>query len=392
MLLFSAALAQTPRLSPQAKISVITCGPGSELFSSFGHSAFRVQDPVRGLDLVYNYGTFNFNAPNFYVNFAIGRPLYYLSRDQFVNFLYTYQLENRWVKEQILDLNAVDINRVFLFLEDNYRPANRAYKYDYLKENCSTKIPEVLREVLGTSLVYKEDHLKDEQSIRELMQSYLTWNSWGSLGIDIGLGSVIDKKASPEEHLFLPDYVMFQMNNSSLDGKPLVKRQRTILDLSNGEKIQFFTNSPLFWVLLLGVFTITITVIDLRNHTRSRRLDFFLFFFSGAAGLLIAFLWFFTDHSASALNFNILWAVPVNIFVAFYVLRKELLPTWIPRYINIMLLLLLIFLILWLTGVQGFHLLALLISLIIGIRCAYLYYYFREIYPIWARDIWKTRK
>lgn len=386
------AIGQPNQLSPEAQISVITCGPGADLYSSFGHSAFRVQDPVLGLDLVYNYGTFDFNAPNFYLNFALGRPIFSLSRSRFVNFLYTYQLENRWVKEQILDLDTKEKNRIFLFLENNYLPENRDYKYDYINENCSTKIPEVLRKVLGNSLVYHEDHLNEQQSFRELMQSYLLWNSWGSFGIDIGLGAVIDRKAAPAEHIFLPDYVLLQMNHASWKDKPLVKRQRTILDLNNGQKIHFFTSTPLFWVLLLCVFTITITIIDFKNQTRSRRLDFFLFAVLGAIGLLITFLWFFTDHSAAALNFNILWAFPANIVVAFYVLRKEVLPAWIPKYINGLLLLLLLLVVFWIIGLQGFHPLALLIALVLGIRYLYLYYYFKKVYPVWVRDIWKAKR
>ncbi|MGI9545883.1 MAG: DUF4105 domain-containing protein [Flavobacteriaceae bacterium] len=386
------AICQTPGLSPEAQISVITCGPGNELYTAFGHSAFRVQDAEMGLDLVYNYGTFDFNAPNFYMNFARGKPIFTLSRSRFVNFLYTYQLESRWVKEQILDLDTEEKNRIFLFLEDNYKPENRNYKYDYIKENCSTKIPEVLSEVLGTSLVFKEDHLNESKSFRELMQSHLLWNSWGSIGIDLGLGAVIDREASPIEHMFLPDYVLLQMNNTTLEGKPLVDRQRTILDLNNGQEMHFFTSSPLFWVLLLCIFTVTITFIDIRNQTRSRRLDFVLFSMSGALGILIVFLWFFTDHNAAALNFNILWAFPVNTVIAFYVLRKEILPAWIPKYVNIVLVLLIILVILWLAGLQGFHPLALLIALTLGIRYLFLYFYFKKVYPVWARDIWKTKR
>ena len=212
----------------------------------------------------------------------------------------------------------------------------------------------MLHKVLGTSLVFKEDHLSEKKSFRELMQSYLLWNSWGSFGIDLALGAVIDRKATPAQHMFLPDYVLFQMNNSFLEGKPLVDRQRTILDLNNGQKMHFFTSSPLFWALLLCVFTLTITFIDVRNQTRSRRMDFVLFSSSGAIGILIVFLWFFTDHTAAALNFNILWAFPVNSVMAFYVLRKEILPSWIPKYVNILLVLLFLLLILWVTASRAF--------------------------------------
>jgi len=101
--LFSIAKLEA-QLSSHAQISVITCGPGTDLYATFGHSAFRVQDPANNLDVVYNYGTFDFNTPYFYLKFARGKLLYALSRERFEDFLYTYQLEHRWVREQILQL------------------------------------------------------------------------------------------------------------------------------------------------------------------------------------------------------------------------------------------------------------------------------------------------
>ena len=121
-------VAQGSGLSPAAQVSVITCGPGTELYSTFGHSAFRIKDPVNGLDRVYNYGTFNFNTPNFYVKFARGKLLYELRAYNFGNFLRGYQEENRWVKEQVLNLKNDQVQQVFDFLENNANPENRAYK------------------------------------------------------------------------------------------------------------------------------------------------------------------------------------------------------------------------------------------------------------------------
>ncbi|MGB5693335.1 MAG: DUF4105 domain-containing protein [Flavobacteriaceae bacterium] len=387
-----AGISQPVQLSPEAQISVITCGPGSDLYASFGHSAFRVQDPEINLDLVYNYGTFDFDAPNFYLNFARGRPVFKLSRQLFVNFLYTYQLENRWVKEQILDLESKEKKDIFRFLENNYRPENRNYKYDYLWENCSTKIPEVLSNVLGKTLVFREDHLLEQYSFRELMQQNLSWNSWGSFGIDLALGSVIDRVADEEETMFLPDYVFRQMNNSSVSNRPLVRRQRTILDLNNGERAFLFTTSPLFWTLFLFVFTITITLIDYRNQTRSRWLDFVLLLLTGMSGMLITYLWFFSDHSAAANNYNILWALPFNIIIAFFMAKKGPVAKWLPRYFRVVLLILILVPVLWVADVQGFPPLASIILLILAVRYLYLDFYFRKFYPVWVNDVWKSKR
>lgn len=383
---------QQSRLSPMSQISVITCGTGDQLYSSFGHSAFRVQDPVHQIDWVYNYGTFNFNTPNFYLKFARGKLLYSLSRERFEEFLYTYQLENRWVKEQILDLSTEDKIQIFDYLEQNYKPENRDYKYDFIHENCSTKMPEVLNSVLGNSITYSEDHLEEAHSFRQLIQSYLYWNTWASFGIDLALGAVIDRKAEPKEYMFLPDYVLLQLNNASVHGQPIVQRQRTILDLNNGHAPSYFTTSPLFWFLLFFVFTLTITYIDYRNHVRSRWLDFFIFGLSGLTGCFILFLWFLTDHSATAYNFNIIWALPSNAVLAYYLCRKGETVDWIGSYIRIAIWLLLLVPVLWVPGLQEFSPIVLLISVTLALRYGYLLYYYRHIYPGLQHKNAKVRK
>ena len=331
---------QPIQLSPNAQISVLTCGAGEELYSSFGHTALRVQDPSQKIDWVYNYGTFNFNTPNFYMKFARGKLLYSLSVSKFTNFLYSYQLENRWVKEQLLELNTSQKNKLFHFLENNRKPENRDYKYDFLFDNCSTKIPNVLEEVLGDELVFEAIHLQEQTTFRTLIQQNLKANSWSSFGIDLALGSVIDRNAKSEEYMFLPNYVLQQLNSSNLESAPLVSRERDILDIEPFKGGFYFTTSPLFWLLILMFFTATITFIDHRNGTRSRWLDFFLFFLSGTTGIFIFFLWFLTDHSATANNFNILWAFPLNIAVGFFMVRNGQLKDWLKKYILVLLALL----------------------------------------------------
>jgi len=120
------------KLSPKATVSVVTCGSGNELFSAFGHSAFRIFDPAIGLDKIYNYGTFDFNAPNFYLNFAKGKLIYRLSTTNFNRFFSVYQYENRWVKTQLLNLTAEEVQLMFNFLENNAKPENSDYQYDKL--------------------------------------------------------------------------------------------------------------------------------------------------------------------------------------------------------------------------------------------------------------------
>ncbi|MBT8236633.1 MAG: DUF4105 domain-containing protein [Bacteroidia bacterium] len=367
------AYSRPVQLSAKAEISVLTCGPGEDLYATFGHSAIRVQDHNLGIDIVYNYGTFDFNTPNFYTKFARGQLLYSLSRERFENFLYTYQLENRWVKEQILDLDTREKNTLFQFLENNYKPENRKYKYDFLFNNCSTKIPFVITSVFGNKIGFTEDHLKETSTFRDLIQENLHRNSWSSFGIDLALGADIDRKAAVKEHMFLPIYVLKQFDHTQIDNKPLVKRERTVLDPSNGDNSTYFTTSPLFWLLILFFFVATITYIDYRNLTRSRWLDVFLFLITGVIGIFIIFLWFFTDHTATANNANLLWAVPSHLGLIHILGSKKPLPDWIHKYSLVSLLFMGLLFIFWLTGIQTFSpvLLPLLFALIL--RTAYLW-------------------
>lgn len=374
--LFSIAKLEA-QLSSHAQISVITCGPGTDLYATFGHSAFRVQDPANNLDVVYNYGTFDFNTPYFYLKFARGKLLYALSRERFEDFLYTYQLEHRWVREQILQLTDYQRNELLRFLEINYQPENREYKYDFLFNNCSTKIPEVLKKVLGQGLHFEEDYLEQQFTFRQLIQQYLDVNSWSSLGIDLALGAVIDRKATALEHTFLPDYVLRQLSHTGLEDHPLVRRERTILDTVIPNGGMYFTMSPAFWFLLAVLFTITITYIDFQNNSRSRILDFLMFFSTGLVGLILFFLWFFTDHTATAWNFNLLWAFPLNGLAAWYLIRRKAVPHFMPSFLLLLLALLALIPVLWILGVQAFSPLLVLIWLCLGLRFAFLFRYFK---------------
>jgi hypothetical protein len=354
LLSISVSRAQAVTASPGAQFSVITCGPGNELYATFGHCAFRFRDPSQGIDWVYNYGTFDFDNPNFYVKFVRGKLPYALSKQRFENFLYTYQLENRYVREQLLNLSETETKALLQFLEINNQPENRYYKYDFLFENCATKIPEVLSRVLGAPLEYSYEHLREARSFRDLIQGNLYWNSWSSFGIDLALGAVIDRNAAGSEFSFLPKYVEQQVDNASLGDHALGGRKRPILDLNTPKSNAVFTATPLFWMLLVFGITLVITWIDYRNQTRSGVLDFLLFFSSGAAGCLLLFLWFFTDHTATAWNANLLWAFPVNLFLAFGVFSGPKAKRSIRKYLIMLLVFLGLCAGFWLTGVQVF--------------------------------------
>lgn len=369
---------QTPTLTENSKISFLTCASGDELFSAFGHSAFRVQDTVLGIDVVYNYGTFDFNKPNFYLNFAKGKLIYSLSRRSFDRFLFEYELEKRWVKEQILDLTLAEKNKLLVFFEDNYLPENRDYLYDPLLNNCSSITGDILVQQFGDAIVFDGSHLDRLYTFRELVRQNLDINSWSSFGIDLAFGAVVDRKATVQEHMFLPYYAMEQMRNTTKSGKPLLERERTILDYSEHMRNGFFPMSPLFWFTLLFLFTGIVTYLDHKHKTRSRWLDFSLFLITGIIGTSILLLWFATDHTSTSKNFNFLWAFPLNLVVAFVIAFQNQLPAWLPKYLWLALALLGVLILLWIISVQIFSPIVIPLLLTLATRYSYLLKFIRQ--------------
>lgn len=346
----------TLSLSTFSQISIITSGPGEALYEKFGHTAIRVKDPVLQLDLLYNYGIFDFDNPSFYTDFTKGYMKYKLARYPFHLALKSSQQDKRWVKEQILNLTQEQRNQFFQILEINATPKNAGYFYDPFFDNCATKPRDIIKKVLGKKLIFKDNFVTKNQSLRQLMNIEIHPNTWGSLGINVALGSRLDKIATPNEYLYLPDYVFEALNTSKViknnKEENLVFKTSILLDFkekeTNSDKI-----SPFLILLLIALIGVLITYKDYKNRKRTKWLDFTLFFLTGIIGLLIVYLWFFTNHSTAPNNFNFLWALAPNIIVSFLLLKKHT-PKWVIKYLKFLILLLAFIPIIWITKIQLF--------------------------------------
>jgi hypothetical protein len=321
-------------LSEQAQISVITCSPSQrELYTAFGHSAFRVSDPENRIDLSYNYGMFNFNQPNFYLNFARGYLYYRLGVENFDEFVYPYTYFNRGVREQVLDLTQEQKQRIFDYLQVNALPENQQYRYDYFYNNCATKIRDVVVEALGKDVVeFDGSYIKTNYSIRELTDIYLKDQPWGDLGIDICLGLPMDKKAAPYEYMFLPDYIESAFDHATIISagkKKALVESKFILYEARPQDEEPGLPHPLVVFTSLAVIAITLSIIDLRRKKISFWFDVLIFGVAGAIGFLLFFLWFFTDHNAAARNMNLLWAFPFHLIAVVAFLKN---PKWLKSY------------------------------------------------------------
>jgi hypothetical protein len=381
LLLFTSfTFAQNRQLSQNAEISVLTMGPGSSLIDAFGHSAFRVKDATRFLDTVFNYGTFDFDTPNFYLKFAQGKLNYKLAANSYSAFYDFYVAQNRTIEEQTLNLTQAQKQLLFDFLLNNAKPENKYYLYDFFYDNCATRIKNVANDALNETITFNAPKDFESKTFRQLIHSHVNQNSWGSLGIDVALGSVIDKKATAEEHMFLPRFIhAFFENATFLNSKePIVKQSTVLFKKVDEPKISSFITSPLLVFGVIGIFILWITYRDYKNSKRSKWLDISLFAITGIIGVLLLLLWFATNHSATANNYNLLWAFPINLFVIRQLLKNSP-KQWFIKYLKFLVILFTLLTLHWSIGVQVFAigLIPLLIAMVI--RYVYLIKYYGRI-------------
>jgi hypothetical protein len=371
--------AQQNILSDDSQISVLTIGPGTSLNDSFGHNAFRVKDNIKGTDLVFNYGVYDFETPNFYTKFAQGKLNYLIGLNYYDDFFESYISQNRTIKEQVLNLSASDKQKLFDYLLNNIKPENRAYLYDFFYDNCATKIKDVTNIALNNSIVFNEPEDFKPGTFRTLIQNNLNKNSWGSFGIDLALGSVIDKKARPEDHMFLPENIYKFFENATIkdNDEPLIKESRVLYKKIDVAAQNQFLTSPLFVFSIIGFLILFITYKDFKNRKQSAWLDITLFSTTGLVGVLILLLWFATDHKGTHQNYNLLWANALNLLVLGPLLRKKI-NTWFVKYLKFLIILLCLLTLHWLLGVQVFAIGLIPFLLALFIRYIYLIHLFSQ--------------
>jgi len=300
-------------LSDQGEVFLITCDPGKEVYSVFGHSAIWIRDPEFNIDYVYNYGLFDFNTPNFYMKFVKGKLLYQLGRTNYQGFIQEYIESKRSVYIQKIYLTTAEKETLFNILEINNRPENRDYLYDFFYNNCSSKIIDQFDSVLKDKSSIQHLNNATGLSFRKALKPYMKNNPWVYLGMDIGLGLPSDKIMTIRESMFLPLNLMNKLNDGlppHLSGEPVTVYEGE----TKQESIERWPPSVYLWLILLtGIIISTL----LKSSIIVGIFDNLLFVVTGLVSFLVAFLWFGSDHQSTNYNFNIIWAFPLNLlFIA----------------------------------------------------------------------------
>lgn len=343
--LFGAAKAQSQDSMQNTglRFSLLTCDAGDDLYTIWGHTAIRVVDSVQHTDIVYNYGSFDFNEPNFIAKFLRGDLLYFISADSYQNFLYEYQYYGRDVHEQILQLSAIEKQKWQQELMINMIGDNRFYLYNFITDNCTTRIKDGLLRHAKFN-----DASIAVPSFREAVVNapYQVGLPWIGLGIDLLLGAVADKKPTPFQEAFLPNllYQKLAVNPALVAStKHLSFRQST--PTSN--------NAPFYIVLsILLLYVFASSWNTLVTQRLAIILDISFAFLLGLGGIIVFYMSQISFHTACHENYNLIWlhplyliAIPVYFisnkwtgyigwlfFIAIVLLMLS--SFWIPQYFS----------------------------------------------------------
>jgi hypothetical protein len=317
--LLSTNLSGQSGLGSNTKISLITCAPGEDVYSVFGHTALRLQDSASGRDLIINYGLFDFSTENFIYKFVKGETYYKLGIHNYESFIYEYQKENRSVWQQNLRLDSAQTITLLEQILYDYRPENRVYLYNFLYDNCATRVRDRV-EFAGKTGSYAGP-TKDE-TIRELINSYLTLHKWTALGINLALGKPLDEIISPRQRLFLPYELQSAFEGVlKADGNSLVESQIVLFQSDENITNSQFSISPL-WVSLLLLVLVVLRFLYKKSKP-SRLFVGLLLLFSGIAGVILLFICFFSIHPAVFPNVNLFYFSPLNLILGTFILSSR---------------------------------------------------------------------
>ena len=308
---------QTQQLSKESIVSILTCDPGKEVYSMYGHSAIRIKDPELNLDVVFNYGVFSFEGPHFLYRFAKGLTDYRIDAGRFVGFIPEYEEEKRSVYEQVLDLSQEGKTKLFQALIENNRPENRVYRYNFFTDNCATRVRDMIERNSAASIHFPGQ--KSNESYRKLIKKYHGPFRWFDLGIDLLVGKKADEPIAAYKQMFLPEYLYNQLSTAQITesgkSRPLVLRTNTLLEYPSNN---LNTNFPLP-LFIFGAFFLFITGISIRDIFRKKKtdwIDYVLLSISGLSGFIIGWFTLYSEHPAVSPNYNLLWAFPLNLLFA----------------------------------------------------------------------------
>lgn len=321
--------AQAAPLMPDSlRVGLVICYPGSDIYELEGHAALHLQGTIDGgdVDVAVNYGLFDFNAPNFVYRFVKGETDYWCGASDWDRSLYMYARDGRRVVEYPIPLDSLQTARLVALVQENLLPQNRVYRYNYVKDNCSTRPLRILELALADSIIVPQPQgpVAADSTFRQVMRQYHANYPWYQFGIDLALGSGIDYPITAREKTFAPIVLDSQLAAATVGGRNLTSDVIVVNeghDVVLGPTPWYATPMAVGWALfalLAGV-----TVRDLRRRRVTRWVDAVLFGVYGLAGLLLTFLIFVSVHEATSPNWLYLWLNPLCLTVTLLIWLKK---------------------------------------------------------------------
>ncbi len=302
LLSFLFVFSQSIPLSDKCKISVLTCGSGNQLYSTFGHTAIRINDYERDLDVVYNYGMFDFNEGNFYLKFIKGDLQYFVATTTYQEFILEYQFEQREVLEQTLLLSPTQKQQLFELLNSSLQGTEKFYTYKFIDRNCTTMILDKINLILGSEIVQKVD--SSQLTYREVLHPYFENYFYYKFGISIIFGEKVDREA---EKLFLPIELFTSLAKCSINDQKLVSSTDTIVK-ANKPKIDFNFLDSIYFVSALLLLMVILNFNKITN---------LYFTIMGIIGIFFCLVGFYSLHEELLWNYNALLFNPLLLLLAF---------------------------------------------------------------------------
>ena len=299
------------------RFSLLTCAPGNEIYELFGHTALRYQNFTRGADVVFNYGMFSFNTPHFVYRFVKGETDYQLGVTPYRYFEAEYALRGSSVYEQELNLTPQEKQTLLHLLEENYRPANRVYRYNYFYDNCTTRARDQIEKAVQGKVVYPEG--EKGKTFRSIVHEYTASSPWDELGIDFCLGAEADLPIDNRLQMFAPFYMLrfasqAYIQNEDGTRRPLVAKEAKIVDVASEPAEPGFPLTPMMCASLFLALNVLVAWWQWRRRKIYWGWDIVLYGMQGLAGCVIAFLFFVSVHPTVGSNWLLALFNPVPLF------------------------------------------------------------------------------
>lgn len=307
------------------RFSLLTCAPGTEIYSLFGHTAIRYENYTRRIDVVFNYGMFSFNTPNFIFRFVAGETDYQLGITPYSYFEAEYAMRGSSVYQQVLNLTQSEKERLLTILENNYLPENRIYRYNYFYDNCTTRARDKIEECIEGKVVYPDS--LSGKSYRSIVHEFTAGSPWDEFGIDLCLGAEADKEINKRQQMFSPFYMKYYASNAYIvdaggTRRPLILDEAKIVDVEPEDVQPGFILSP----LMCGALFLALCVVMAWGQWKTQRIwwgwDIVLYGLQGLAGCIIAFLFFFSVHPTVGSNWLLILFNPIPLLYLPFMVYK----------------------------------------------------------------------